>query len=95
IVGIAGQYLVCKLTGMPFMELAAATLPGLRIAIVAMMATAAGKVAAMALGVRPPLVLAFVAAPPALVLCGFEAREIASMVKRAFGGETAAEAFDA
>lgn len=95
IVGIAGQYLVCELTGMPFLELAAAALPGLRIAVVAMMATAAGKMAAMALGVRPPLVLAFVAAPPALVLCGFEAREIAAMVKRAFAGPAAPAALDA
>ena len=95
IIGIAGQYLVCKLTGMPFLELASAALPGLRIAIVAVMATAIGKFAGMALGVRAPLILAFVAVPPAIVLCGFEAREIAAMVRRAFRGEAAAETLDA
>jgi PST family polysaccharide transporter len=93
-VGIAGQYLVCRLTDMPFMHLAAAVIPGLRIAIVAVMATGVGKLVAMALDVRAPLVLAFVAAPPALVLCGFEAREIAAMTRRAFRGPVPVEVLD-
>lgn len=95
VVGIAGQYLVCKLTNMPFMQLAATVIPGLKIAVVAVMATAVGKLAAMALNVHPPLVLAFVVAPPALVLCGFEAREVAAMVRQAFRGRVAVEALDA
>jgi len=95
IVALAGQYLVCRLTGMPSLELASATLPGLRIAVVAVMATAAGKFAGIELGVQAPLILAFVAVPPALVLFAFEAREIATMVRRAFRGEVAAEVIGA
>jgi hypothetical protein len=84
IIGIAGQYLVCALTGFRLRELLGAIVPGSRLALACMLATAIGKAIGMWLGVRPPLVLALVAIPPALVFSWLQAGDAAQMIGSAF-----------
>ncbi len=84
-ISIIGQYLVCRLVGMRVRDLAAAVIPGLRITAACMAATILGKLAAATLDVHAPLVLAFVAAPPAIVFCWLQANEVLGMVRQAFG----------
>jgi PST family polysaccharide transporter len=84
-ISIIGQYLVCLLVGTRLRELMAALIPGLRITAACVLATVLGKVAGAALNIQAPLVLAFVAAPPAVVFCWLQAGEVRGMVRRAFG----------
>jgi PST family polysaccharide transporter len=85
-VSIVGQYVVCLLVGMSLSELAPALIPGLRITAACAAATFVGKVAGTALGIHAPLILAFVAAPPAVVFCWVQADEVQGMLGRALGG---------
>jgi PST family polysaccharide transporter len=85
IISIFGQYLVCRLVGMRLSEVAAAVIPGLRLAIPCMVATALAKFVASTIEIRAPLLLGVVAAPPAIVFCWLQAGEMATMVRQAFG----------
>jgi hypothetical protein len=84
VISIAAQYLVCRLTGMRLSEIAAAVIPGLQLAIPCMLATFVAKLFASAVEIRAPLVLAVIAAPPAIVFCWLQAGEMATMVRQAF-----------
>jgi|GEM_PF-969488 len=84
-VSIIGQYLVCLLVGMRLRELAAAVIPGLRITAACAAVTVLGKLAGATLNFHAPLVLVFVAAPPAIVFCWLQADEVLGMVRRASG----------
>jgi O-antigen/teichoic acid export membrane protein len=85
VIAIAGQYLVCMLIGMRLKTLAGEVLPGLRSALLCMLATGIGKAAAVWLGIGPPLVLPFIVLPPAAVLLWLQAGDVTDMVARAFG----------
>jgi hypothetical protein len=82
---IIGQYLICLLLGMRLREVAAVLIPGLRITVACAMATTIGKLIGAALNIHAPLVLAFVAAPPAVVFLWLQADEMQGMVRRALG----------
>jgi O-antigen/teichoic acid export membrane protein len=84
LIGLAGQYLVCALLNLRFRDLVGAVKPGLRLAAVCLLATAAGKVIGMFAGIRPPMVLALVAIPPAIAFCWMEAGDISQMIGQAF-----------
>jgi O-antigen/teichoic acid export membrane protein len=83
-IAIAGIYLACQLIGLPLFTLLPAALPGLRLAGWCVLATAAGKLIAMAAGLEGPLALALVAIPPALVFVSREGSEINRMLSEAF-----------
>jgi O-antigen/teichoic acid export membrane protein len=85
-ISIVGQYVVCLLVGMSLRELAPALIPGLRITAACAAATVVGKLAGAALSIHPPLLLAFVAAPPAIVFCWLQVDEVRGMIRRAVGG---------
>lgn len=84
LIAIAGQYLVCQLIQIRLRDLVPAVIPGVRVALPCMMATAAGKALAIWLGIGPPLVLSFVMVPPAIVFCWLEASELTQMMGSAF-----------
>jgi PST family polysaccharide transporter len=85
-ISIIGQYLVCLLVGMRLRDLAAAVIPGLRITSACAAATLVGKLGGATLNIHAPLVLAFVAVPPAIVFCCLQANEVQGIARRAFGG---------
>jgi PST family polysaccharide transporter len=85
-ISIVGQYVVCLLIGMRLREVAAALIPGLSTTAVCAAATLAGKLAGAALNIHAPLVLAFVAVPPAVAFCWLQADEVQGLVRRGFGG---------
>jgi PST family polysaccharide transporter len=85
IVGIAGQYVVCRLIRMQLRELVIALIPGLRIAAATMLAAAFGKLLGMVLDIPAPLVLAVIAVPPGIVFCWLQSGELAGMARQAFG----------
>jgi hypothetical protein len=84
LVAVAGQYLVCGLIDIRLRDLAPAALPGLKIALVCMLATAAGKALGNWLGIGSPLILPFVILPPAIAFCWLEANELTQMMGAAF-----------
>ena len=84
LIAVAGQYLVCGLIDIRLRDLAPAALPGLKIALVCMLATAAGKALGNWLGIGSPLILPFVILPPAIAFCWLEANELTQMMGAAF-----------
>jgi O-antigen/teichoic acid export membrane protein len=84
IVSMVAQYLVCALTGFRLRQLLLAIAPGSRLALVCMLATAAGKAIGMYLSISSPFILALVAIPPALVFLWLQAGEAAQMIGNAF-----------
>jgi O-antigen/teichoic acid export membrane protein len=84
IASIAGQYMVCSLIGFRLRDLMSALLPGSRLALACMLATAAGKAAGIWLGVKAPFVLLLVAIPPAIVFSWLQAGDAAQMIGAAF-----------
>jgi polysaccharide transporter, PST family len=84
IASIAGQYMVCSLIGFRLRDLISAIVPGSRLALACMLATAAGKVAGIWLGVKAPLVLLLVAIPPAAIFSWLQAGDAAQMIGAAF-----------
>jgi PST family polysaccharide transporter len=83
-ISIAGQYMVCSLIGFRLRDLMSAILPGSRLALACTLATAAGKMAGIWLGVKAPFVLLLVATPPAAVFSWLQAGEAAQMIGTAF-----------
>src|SRR5260370_11119784 len=63
-ISIAGQYMVCSLIGFRLRDLMSAILPGSRLALACMLATAAGKMAGIRSGVKARFVYLLVASPP-------------------------------
>ncbi len=86
VITVVGQYLVCLLLGMRLREVAPALVSGLRIAAACAAATAVGKLIGGALSVQAPLILAFVAVPPAVVFCWLQIDEVFALARRALGG---------
>ncbi len=84
-ISIAGGWMACRLVGMRLEDLARATTPGIRVAFVCAMGTAAGKLAASQLGLEGPLVLAAIIPPAVFAYCWFEAPTVIRMVAGAFG----------
>ncbi len=83
-IGIAGQYLACSLTGLRFRDLLSAIVPGSRLALACMLATAVGKVVGMYFAVKAPFVLALVALPPAAIFFWLQAGDAAQMISTVF-----------
>jgi PST family polysaccharide transporter len=83
-ISIAGQYMVCSLIGFRLRDLMSAILPGSRLALACMLATAAGKMAGIWFGVKAPFVLLLVATPPAAVFSWLQAGDAAQMIGTAF-----------
>ncbi len=81
---IAGQYIVCALIGFRLRDLVSAILPGSRLALACMLATAAGKVAGIWLGAKAPFILLLVATPPAAIFSWLQAGAAAQMIGTAF-----------
>jgi O-antigen/teichoic acid export membrane protein len=75
-VSIAGQYMVCMLIGMSAFDLVTPILPGLGSAAWCVLATAAGKLIAFWAGLHGPIVLPFVAIPPAIVFLVLQKTEL-------------------
>jgi len=90
IIGIAGQYLVCALVGLRMSDLLAAVIPGARMALWCLLATAAGKLVGSALGLEPPLTLIPVVSAPALVFLWGQAGDLAEIVGRGFAPDRGA-----
>ena len=84
IVSIGAQFAVCRLIGFRFRDLLPAIVPGTRLAIACMLATAVGKAVGMWFGVKAPFVLVLVAVPPALVFSWLQAGDAAQMIGTAF-----------
>ncbi|HTY54081.1 MAG TPA: oligosaccharide flippase family protein [Candidatus Binataceae bacterium] len=85
VIGVVGTLLACWLIELDFRRLAAATIPGLRLAVACGFATGAGKALASFAGVHGPLVLAFVVVPPAAIFYCLEASTLTTMLAGAFG----------
>jgi hypothetical protein len=83
-ISIAGQYMVCSLIGFRLRDLMSAILPGSRLALACMLATAAGKMTGIWLGVKAPFILLLVAIPPAAVFSWLQAGDAAQMIGTAF-----------
>jgi PST family polysaccharide transporter len=81
---IAGQYIVCSLIGFRLRDLMSAILPGSRLALACMLATATGKAAGIWFGVKAPFVLLLVATPPAAIFSWLQAGAAAQMIGTAF-----------
>jgi len=79
-IGIAGQYLVCSLTGLRFRDLLSAIVPGGRLAVACMLATAMGKAVGVYFAVKAPFVLLLVVVPPAAVFLWLQAADAAQMI---------------
>jgi len=86
--GLVGQYVVCLLVGIRLRELVPAVIPGLRITAACAAATLGGKLFGAALEIHAPLILAFVAAPPAAAFCWLQADEVQALVRLGFGGRS-------
>ena len=84
IISLAAQYLVSILTGFRWRDLLRVILPGSRLALACMLATAVGKAAGIWLEVKPPFVLALVAIPPAIVFSWLQKGDAAQMIGSAF-----------
>jgi PST family polysaccharide transporter len=84
IISIVGQYIVCSLIGFRLRDLMSAMVPGSRLALACMLATAAGKIVGIWFGVKAPFVLLLVAVPPAAVFSWLEAGDAAQLIGTAF-----------
>ncbi len=79
-IGVAGQYLVCSLTGLRLRDLLSAIVPGGRLAVACMLATAMGKAVGVYFAVKAPFVLLLVVVPPAAVFLWLQAADAAQMI---------------
>jgi O-antigen/teichoic acid export membrane protein len=95
LISIAGQCLVCSLIHCRLGSLMSALIPGTWLAAACILATGAGKIAGMWLGIGPPLVLAFVTIPTVVVFFWLQAGDAARMITAAFkrAPDKAAQAF--
>jgi O-antigen/teichoic acid export membrane protein len=84
-VSIVGVWLACRLVDLRLSDLAESAAPAVRLALVCAVGTAAGKGAALMLGLRGPLTLALIVPPPAITYCWLEAPTVVRMVSAAFG----------
>jgi len=83
-ISVAGQLLVCSLVECGAKNLALALIPGTWLAAACVLATCVGKFTAMWLGVKPPLVLAFVVTPAAAMFFWLQAGDAARMISTVF-----------
>jgi O-antigen/teichoic acid export membrane protein len=84
LISVWGLMLAIALVGLEWRDLVAATLPGLRLALACMIATAAGKALALLFAVTGPAVLAFIVLLPAAVFCWLEGSTFIAMLAGAF-----------
>jgi PST family polysaccharide transporter len=85
LISIAGQAIVCGLIGLKARDLATATIPSLRLASVAMIATELGRVLAKAGELQGPVALICVAAGPAIALLVMEGNHFKEIAAGVFG----------
>lgn len=79
---LAGQLLACVVTGMRFSKLAAATLPGLRVAGYCSIATSGGRAIAWSAHLSGAYALPAIIVPPTIALCWFEAETLRLTLNR-------------
>jgi O-antigen/teichoic acid export membrane protein len=83
-VSIFGQGLACALIGLSLRDLATSAIPAVRLTVLCVLATVAGKTAAMLAGADAGIVLIAAAAPPALVYLWMEGSNAMDLIGRAF-----------
>jgi O-antigen/teichoic acid export membrane protein len=83
-ISIGGLLIAAALANLALRDLILAILPGLRLALACAVAAAAGKALAMVCGVSGPLVLLFVALPPAVIFVWLEGQTLGAIVGGAF-----------
>jgi polysaccharide transporter, PST family len=84
LISIVGQLIVCVLVDLKLREVAAALMPGLRVASVCMLATLVGRTIAGLAAFHGPLALIFAAVPPVVSFLWLEGDEAARIAASAF-----------
>jgi len=84
LISVVGLMIASALVGLRPRDLTAAALPGFKLALGCAMATAAGKMLALLCGAGGPVVIAFIAIPPAAVFLWWEGARVGAMVAGAF-----------
>jgi O-antigen/teichoic acid export membrane protein len=84
-ISIAGQLVVCVLVELELKKVVEAALPGLRVALVCMLATLAGRTMGKLALIHGPLVLLFAAIPAVLCFLWLEGDDAARIAANAFG----------
>ena len=79
-VSIVGQLLVCALTGLTLINVAAAAVPGVKLALVCAIATAAGELIVAACHIQGILSLLVIAAPPVAIFCVLEFSTVSTLL---------------
>ena len=82
-ISIAGQILACALVDATFGDLAIASLPAVRLTLLCMLATFAGRTIAMMAGLQPGFVLIGAVLPAALTYAWMEGSNAVETIKRA------------
>jgi O-antigen/teichoic acid export membrane protein len=90
IIGFVGQYLVISLVGLTTGDVMSAVVPGARLALWCLLATAAGKLVAMACGLEPPWALLPIALAPTITFFWAQAGDLAEIVGRGLGRDRSA-----
>ena len=90
VVSIGGQVLVCQLIELKLRTIAAATIPGIRVALLCGLAAAGAKLMSSALAIPSTLALLPMIALPAIVFCYLEVGTVWGLVAKAFNGKAQA-----